>query len=544
MKATAKKQVTLEGLAAALWCLLTLVTDRAFFRYEAGPRLLAYKAAFLVLAFLLLHGMVTLVKKLRAGDTFARRWLRWTLPYLAVLLAVLAVVWPGYFGNDDMTILSQARVLGLNAAHHFLTSSAFILSLMFVPMPGGIVLVQVLLIASAAGCFLAAVHTLAEWRFGPGVKWQWCALLYLPLLLPPVVAHAVQPFRSTWSTGTELFLVFVLAALYLRGTPVRRRELAAVAVLGILTAAWRSESIYYLAAIPVLLAVLCGKKLVRPAAAAVVSVCVVAGTLLCSKANSALMGPAAWQYQAIALFSQTAAVVQDADPAADAEALAKIDLVYDVAACRENTTTHGAAMLELMLRDKDSPTPRATAADWAQCRSGIVTLALKYPKSVLRERLGVFLDTMSEGHSRESHQRIAFAAPLLMYEGEPTALTREFTAQSLAAYPLDQALRSSFTSALVFGKGAVGRAAGLCWEILPALILLAAAVVLLAVRRQWMLFLAAGCFLARVPLVFLTAPDTYFMYYLTPYTAGCILAVCAVVWAVLRHKEKTERKPG
>ena len=541
METSAKKRLGAELAAAALWCALTLWTDKLFFRYEIGTALFVYKALFWAAAFGVIHGAVTLWQKLRAGDEFTRRWLRWTLPYLAVLLVMFVIVWPGYFGNDDMTILSQARVLALNPAHHFLTSSVFILALMFVPMPGGVVLAQVLLVSAAVGCFLAAAYTWAARRFGPAADLRWCALLYLPFLLPPVVAHIMQPFRSTWSSGVELFLLFVMAALYLRGTAVRGRELTAVAALGILTASWRSESIYYLAAVPVLLAVLCGKKLVKPAAAVMVSVCAAAGTLLCSKANSALMGEAAWRYQAIALFSQTAALVQDADPAADAAALEKIDLVYDVAACRDNPTVHGGEMLALMLRDKDTPTPRATAADWAQCRSGVVTLALKYPKSLLRERVSTFLDTVSEGHSRESNQRIVFAAPLLMYEDAGNALVQEFKTQSVAAYPPSMALRRTFTSALVFGKGIVGQLTKPTWEILPALAVLTAAVVVFAVRRQWMFFFLAGCAWARVPLVFLTAPDTYFMYYLSPYMAGYILAAAGIVYCILRRKNKAER---
>ena len=75
-----------------------------------------------MLAFLLVHGVVTLVQKVRAGDSFARRWLAWTLPYLAVNLVVLLIVWPGIWGNDDLAVLSLARTLQPNSWQHFLTS--------------------------------------------------------------------------------------------------------------------------------------------------------------------------------------------------------------------------------------------------------------------------------------------------------------------------------------------------------------------------------------------------------------------------------------
>ena len=85
MKTPAKKRTAAELAAAVLWCALTLGTDRLFFRYDwRTPAFFVYKALFLVLAFGLVHGAVTLVQKLRAGDKFARRWVAWTLPYLAV----------------------------------------------------------------------------------------------------------------------------------------------------------------------------------------------------------------------------------------------------------------------------------------------------------------------------------------------------------------------------------------------------------------------------------------------------------------------------
>ena len=66
----------------------------------------------------------------------------------------------------------------------------------------------------------------------------------------------------------------------------------------------------------------------------------------------------------------------------------------------------------------------------------------------------------------------------------------------------------------------------------------------LLVQRRWMLFFAAGTFFARIPLVFLTAPDTYFMYYLTPFIAGYAVAAAAVLYAVLKRKLKSERITG
>ena len=508
MKTPAKKRTAAELAAAVLWCALTLGTDRLFFRYDwRTPAFFVYKALFLVLAFGLVHGAVTLVQKLRAGDKFARRWVAWTLPYLAVNLVILLIVWPGIWGNDDLAVLYLARTLQPNSWQHFLTSGAFILSLMFVPMPGGVVLVQNLLISGIVGCFAATAQNLAEKRLTRPVRPAWFALGYLPFLLPPVLMHTQQPFRTTWSTWTELFLVFMLVAMYLRGTKLNKKELAAIVILGTLAASWRSECVYYLAAIPVLLALLCARRLLRPLAVGAVTALVLVGYFACSRYSSALMGEA-WQYKMIALCYQTAALVQDADPVEDAEALADIDRVFDVEFCRANPETHSNELRRAM-------------------------------------RAGVDYNTLRQRQNGESNQKIAFASSFLLYEGEPTQDDQKsFLQDSAAVQPLNKELRRAFIVNMASSTDFAGGLIDLTWWMLPPFVLLGLALAVLLVQRRWMLFFAAGTFFARIPLVFLTAPDTYFMYYLTPFIAGYAVAAAAVLYAVLKRKLKSERITG
>lgn len=534
------KRLVGEGIAAVLWCLLTLATDRLFFRYDwQTPAFFVYKALFVLLAFAVIHGAVTLVGNLRRGDAFTRRWLQWTLPYLAVSLVVLLIVWPGCWGCDDLGILQMARTLQASPWQHFLTSGAFILSLMFLPLPGGLVLIQNLLISGIVGCFLAAAETLARARLRKAPARGWFAVLYLPFLLPPVLLHNMQPFRTTWSAWCELFTVFLPVWWYFDGQRVTKKKLAVLAVLGILTAAWRSECIYYLAALPVLLAVLVFKKLVRPAAAVVCTAVMVAGTLACNAYNNHLLVEP-WLYQRVALCYQTAALVQDADPVEDAEALALIDPIFDVQACRDLSTLHGAELRSAVSRD----TTYLTEEDWDACKKGIVQLALKYPGSLLRERLGVFRGTV-EQRETESNQKLVFAATVLLYTAEPESWDEsqaDFFQNSAAVMPLNRQLREDFIMALSYSTDFLGGALNVTWLMVPSFVLLLAAVLVSLVRRRWMIFFAAGALFVRIPLVFLTAPDTYFMYYLAPFMAGYAVAAAGLLYGILWQKKKKEER--
>lgn len=535
-----RKRLGLEALAALLWCGVTLATDRLFFRYDwKSPYFFVYKALFVLLAFAVVHGAVTLVRKVRQKDAFALRWLQWMLPYLVLTLVVLVIVWPGCWGGDDLDVLYLARTLEPSSWQHFLTSAAFILCLMFIPVPGGVVLIQTLLIAGIVGCFLAAAETLARERMPKPPARGWFAILYLPFLLPPVILHDMQPFRSTWSTWTELFTVFLLVWWYLRGQAITKKQLAVFTLLGVLTAGWRSESIYYLAALPVLLAFLAGKKLVRPAAAVVSAVGIMAGTLACNAYTNYLMGDA-WLYQRVALCYQAAALVQDADPVEDAEALAMIDPIFDVQACRDLSNLHGPELRATVSRSLEGQ----TEGDWNVCKKGIIRLALKYPGSLLRERLGVLLNTV-EQQPAESNQKLVFAVTALVYTDPPEAMRdnqKDFLYNSIGAYPLNQQLREDFIMSLSYRTEFLGGLLAVTWLMLPSFGLLAAAILVLLVRRKWMLFFAAGALAARIPLVFLTAPDTYFMYYLTPYIAGYAITAAGVLYGVLLYKKKKQER--
>lgn len=524
-----------------LWCVVTLQTDKLFFWYDWHCwRFFAYKALFLIAAFGAIHSVVTLVGRVRARDTFTLRWLRWTLPYLILTMLLLLVIWPGIWGNDDKAILDYARTLDPLPWHHFLTSVWFIISLMFIPMVGGIVLIQTVLIAGIVGLFIATAQTLAEERLHTPVKAGWFAILYLPFLLPPVLMHDMQLFRMTYANWVELLVLFLLAAFYFRGTSVKMSELVTVTVLGAVAAAWRSEAIYYAAALPALLLILAHKKLLRPLAAVLASAGIVCGALGFTRYNAQLLGNPL-QYQALALCSQAASLVQDADPVADAAEFAMIDQVYSTERCRANTNLHKNELYVEVVQ------PNLTDEGWSACKQGIVRLALKYPKSLLRERFGMFKTTMWQQDYGDSRQKDFFTFAYVCYDNDGKYLhsierLEKIAYQSALAFPPSIALRKAVIGFFTFDDATVlNKIVMATWFMLPPILLLFVETLVLLVQRKWYLCLIAATFCLRVVLVFLTAPDSFFMYYLTPYVAGYAILVAEVVYMALKRKNKAER---
>ena len=152
-----------EAVVALVWTALTLLTDPLIFDYNISQgRVWAYKGLFWILAFGLLHGAVTLVGKLRRKERFARRCVLWALPYLAVNLLLLLLIWPGAWGNDDLYVLELARSLQMTAWYHYLSSVYQILALMLIPLVAGTVFIQIVVISGMTGYLMASVQELVE----------------------------------------------------------------------------------------------------------------------------------------------------------------------------------------------------------------------------------------------------------------------------------------------------------------------------------------------------------------------------------------------
>lgn len=531
-----KYRILWELCGSFLWCVLTLFTDRLFFTYTWwNPRFFVYKGLFFLLAFVILHAAVTFTKKIRERDEMVLRWLKWTVPYLVISLIILVIVWPGYWAYDNIWILDAARALSVSPWYHFLTGAVTALGMMLIPIPGGVVLLQNLVISGIVGGFLCAAETLALARLYRPVSSAWFVILYLPFLLPPVLLHNQHPYRPTWVTWMEFFVMFLMVWWYFRGTTIRKPSLAVLAILGGVMASWRTENIYYAVAIPALLLFLLHKKLLTKFAWCATTVGIVVSMMLCNAYNESLSPGTSWQYQRLALCYQAVALVQDANQEADAEALAMIDPVISVEACRANSSLHGSDLRDAVMR----PVEDLTEQDWNECVEGIVQLALKYPKSLLRERMGIFLQTVGI-RTEGSAQKVIFYGPLVLYElEEPLDAQENFLYHTVASWPICASLRVSFTHLMEGEISPLRGVISLSWQMLPSFALLATAVLVLLIRRKWFLFLVAGALFVKIPLIFLTAPDSHFMYYLSPYLAGYTAAAAGIVYAILL---KTRRK--
>lgn len=535
MTKSACRRLAVEAVIALIWTAVTLLTDRLIFTYDITQGTVwVYKGLFWILAFGLLHGAVTLVGKLRRKERFTRRCVLWALPYLAVNLLLLLLIWPGAWGNDDLYVLELARSLQMAAWYHYLSSVYQILALMLLPLVAGTVLIQIAVISGMAGYLMASVQQLAEeYCAAHGLDLRVArltAILYLPLLLPPVLLHDQQPFRPTWTSWTEIFLLGVLAVWFLARKPLGRGKWLLLVCLGALTATWRSECIYYLFLMPVFFFLLAHRKQLGRAAAVTGSVLVILLALGSNRYNSALMGGSSWSYQSVAFVRQIYTAVRAADPQQDADLLAKIDPVFSVEACRESPGLLAGTYDEVI-----QPDAAVTDELWNDCLKASLQLAVRHPVPVLQERWALFLDTMH--YNIFSGQKAVFVTSGELYE-KPAEELRDFQRKYLEnlpplGAPFNVQLRHQVINVLLDWKVASNPFISLSWNMAPFLALLAVLQVVFAVWRRWSLFWINAGGLLHIAVVFVSAPTSYFMYYLAPYMQGAFAAAALLLWLIL-----------
>jgi len=147
-------------LIACIHWAISFFTDKFIFEYvtwdlsnftQMAKTVITYgcKAVFLVVLVLFWHGIFWLLRK---AD---RRFVKFTLIYFGINLLLLLLVWPGIWRMDEFGILSNAVRLQPVFWQNYLTSLFYVFSLMLLPFPSGVIIVQMAVCSLVVGYILS-----------------------------------------------------------------------------------------------------------------------------------------------------------------------------------------------------------------------------------------------------------------------------------------------------------------------------------------------------------------------------------------------------
>lgn len=531
---------------ACIHFFISFFTDRLIFHYSlwnftdgtaAIKTIFAWgsKAVFLCFLIGFWHFLFWFLKK---AD---RSFVRLTCMYFMLMCVLLVLTWPGIWRMDEFGILFEAENVFPVFWQHYLTSVFYILALMLLPVPSGVIFLQNACISLIVGWILYRFQKL----FLTDKASKFIYFGYVPFLFLPVLDSNLYPMRMSLYAFLELLLLgeFVFLSVEKR---INGKNVITLAILSAVIINWRSEAVYYVLALPVCFLVLFWRLADKKMKSRFI-LCVLAGSLILAIPQkigenqkqfynnsheyelTSMLLPVVPLIRHIYMEALLSSYYPESEEAAlqiledkDAPVIQKqtsrlylMDRVLDVSKAAW-AAEEGKTGISLYWSD-DEFVRDYTDEQYAVFRKIYWQLVLEYPEVFLKERLQTFL---------QSEDLLENTTELFTKENVPNYET--FRKLPMTA-PVFQRLRNGVISVLElretgnYHKKLSGYS--FVYSALPSMVFQLVILLILLWKRKGGYALLLASHMAKIPLIFLTAPSRLFMYYYPVYLTGYVLTV-------------------
>lgn len=521
------------SIAWAQWFITTILqVDRLFFVYDYETKYyVVIKILYLFFLLAVWCFIFEAAKRMRAGDENWRRGFFIFRVYLFLMTLFLLIIWPGTWGWDDIQTIGRiSHYDQWNVWQHIISGIYQDVLLQILPFPGGIILLQNIIISVC----VAFIVTKLEVIFGIGMiknRIVDTVVKLLPFLLPPVLCYQFSGYRMGMYVYIELVMLVILAGMQYDRKEWDIKYLIMFSFLCVVSATWRTESLFYVPC-AVLLVALADKRILSKKKKIGCIFFLVIGTWAMGRWQGSELGNA--DYQVISFLRPCVELVRTADYLEDADALDDIDRIVKLEVIRNNPTLNG----ERLFWDTDAVRDGYTDADYSAFLRALVKLSMKYPKTVAAERWNLFIS--GSGINGSSFTFFELSANL--FESEESYPQWFQNAGWAANKPVFRTARKTLINALEMritksdGSYTYG-IKRLVWNaVIPELILLYAWLKLF-ILKKWRWFSICTAVVLRIPVVVLTQPSNWFMYVLSFYFLGYVLLTYGILafWSMSKN---------
>lgn len=547
---------------ACVHFLVSFFTDRLIFTYSLwdftdGTAIIktifawGSKAVFLLFLFVFWQFLFYFVKKADRG------FVKFSCIYFCIMCLLLVLVWPGIWRMDEFGILFEARNTFPVFWQHYLTSVFYVLALMLIPIPTGVIILQNFCISLIVGWLLYRIRNL----FFTNRQSKIIYLMYIPFLFLPVLDSNLYPMRMSVYAYLELLLLSELVFTSLETFPGRNSSITnvtnvnisgnskigngkiiALAMLSAIVINWRTEAIYYLVALPVCFVVLFWKSTGKKVKSKFIIYTIVGSLLLMvpQKAGEMLFYENSHEYELTSILLPVVPLIGEVYekaalssyyPETEEKALAALedesiseiekqvcrlyfmDKVLDVNKAAQ-ASVNGKTGISLYWSDSEF-VRNYTDEQYAMFKKIYWQLVFENPEVFFKERLETFI---------QSEDLLENTTELFVKEEVPNygkfkelpvsgAISNEVRTKVVSILELRH---SDDYSTKLSGYSAV-------YHVLPAIVLEIIILLVLLWMRKWGFSLLLLSHMAKIPLIFLTAPSRLFMYYYPVYLTGYVL---------------------
>lgn len=505
---------------AVIHWILSFFTDHLVFQYvmwdfsnltQTIKTAVTYgaKAVFLLVLIAFWQGVYYFAKKAN------RSFVKYTLIYFGINMCMLLLTWPGIWRMDEFGILNSAVLLFPVFWQSYLTSIFYIFSMMLLPFPAGVIIVQ----CACASLVVGYVICVFKKHFG-----KWGLFGFAPFLFLPVLDSNLYPMRMSVYAFWELLLLILVYELWNETeknettTPspcFKKAVLAGLTILAAIVTVWRTEAIYYILLFPILLCILFKAKIDKKTLTKTICIYLVCTLVLFVPQKLGDQFTSGNQYDLTSVVLPLVPLVEKAaDEGTCDEELSAINNVVRVDIAVQGAKA-GMSGIKLFWSNPFFQREEYTDEEYSAFKSSYYKLILKYPTVFLKERWTCFMQSSD------------------LLENTTELFTRNDVANytTFQTYPLTQPVSDSLRSNTIkllewksmqdYTQKKAGYPIVYGAYIPMAIMLLATLYCLL--RKRWAEFFILALPLVKIPLIFLTAPSRLFMYYYSLYMIGYVL---------------------
>ncbi|WP_156949618.1 hypothetical protein [Paenibacillus sp. FSL R7-269] len=451
----------------------------------------------------------------------------WTINLLCIFIPLfvwLLLSWPGIFTWDEFWVFEAATYFNIENWQSYITSYFYIISMYFFPSAGAIVFIEIIVMSFAASWII----TKLQYQFN--IKLIRFFLLFFLAVWPPIIFSTLITFRSTMLAIFELWLIgYIYFALSEK--TVEKSKLFLLAFLTIILSTWRIEGIYHSVIIPLFLFIKYGINKGMRKRLVYFSVFVILGTLLVNKGYDLIKRDnyVKMKYELTAFMNPLSIILTDKSVDISNTNMEVIDKVIDVEKTKaepdfyETPSFWNGAVREGF-----------TKKDFNSFKKEYVKLVTLNADIFLSARTRTFV--ASSGFSPHAYYVNDYINNFI--NNKPENKAAEFFLEKPLNYPLSLKIRQSVIDYLDFSKSKLATLnfTMIFWNFIPIILLLFIIIFRTKSFKDPLFWMNLIC-LGRIPILFLTEPGSYFMYYYPTYLAGIFVIIIYVLDRTKARKE-------
>lgn len=433
-----------------------------------------------------------------------------------IYLIIFFLVFPGTWSLDDIMTISRLKTYNFDFWQHFLTSYYQAILLTIFPSPVFIILFNNFIIAIIVSYFITLCTNLYNNNFKNSIVYK--LLKFLPFFIPPVIFYQMSGFRMGLYVYLDFLCIFLLFLILDKKIKNNVIFVLFYALLTAIVSVWRTESFVYVYIINIIFIILYFKNKNSLFKKSCLLYIILSFSLFFILSFIQTKGLKSNSYNVTSLYNTVTELVKNADDN-DITELKALEKVFNIEEIYRHRDLQGQTINYLYSLEKNN----YTKEDYYSALFSIVTLSLKHPKAIILERLNQIKRCIID--AEEFNWKCDDTRTLFDTNNQKIPAKTWKDMNLLFGGPLNNDIRAKVINLLCLHNGKFLKIKLFAYNGIIPLILLLFCFMTSIVLKHYNLAVALLPLLFKLPLIIITAPSQYLMYYLSYVLIGYIVFV-------------------